>query len=419
MVRRATSSWLGAAAAACTGVLLAAGAAGATLRDAPLRLLADGPEDAVATTRHLARLSQGWLDRLLGPEAPAETWLRIRFGADLPPATSVLALHLPPTVRVPELAHRLVLLQLRRRALLLQPGTAPGSMDWLAAGVVNRLLSAPAPDLVTRPDLVPFTLPPGTPPPRLAQLLASPVPPDLPLAYPLYARYCDLLLGVLERAGRGPDGLLVPLVELQAAGREPFPALQFLLTGRLQPGDDEQSWFAREALTLARLQRRTARAEDVAARVRDLQRLAAVVSGTRGTVVTQDVTLEQLAAGDAEYQPSREELDRLYRDFFDLLRSAPPLLQPPLQEYMQAVEALARDEPRTFRRALRRAQQAFPAALTRQQEVEEYLNSLTQNVAPSPAPLLQMLLPLAAESRARQRALHPALQEYLDGLEEK
>jgi hypothetical protein len=400
----------------CLSLTLAAD--GARLRVPELGLVVEGPEELLAGTRDLARLSEDWLTRLLGP-APVTpgAWVHIRFGSDLPATPEPLAAHLAPDARLSELAHCLAERQILRRVRALQPAGQPGALDWLAAAVTHRVLTSPAPGSSVRAELVPFTLATGVPRPSVKRLLETPPPaPQGPL-FALYARYCDLLVGVLERGARGQAARLPRIFALQAAGRAPWPAMELVLAGQLPPGDDAQSWFERESQALARAQQRMARTDDVCARLAQLQRVAAVVTGPHGSVATHDVTLDQIAAGDAPFELRPEEIDALYRGLFLLLRDAPPLLQPPLQRHLQAVEALSKGQRRTFRRHLGAATAEFAEALVRQRRLEAYLDQIELHVAPRPEALLNLLLPLAAESRERRRGWHPELHSYLDGFE--
>jgi len=404
---------------AVAGIMAALGASGDTDRLTELKLAVVGSPDETALARDVVEEANGWLDRLLRSSASPGRTITVRFGDHLPAAAEPLTLHLAHDAPLPVVAHSLTQALLVRRTLDLQ-GVAPaptGSLDWLAAAITSRVLSKPAAAGPWRSDTARLVTPLRSRYPLIAKLLRNPVPADLRLPYTLYSRYCDLLLSVIEARDSDTEIRLQHIFELETAGRDPEAAIRLVMADRFTPEDDFQTWFVREASRLARRARRTLTADETARRLLELQVISAV-SAEKGAVGLRQITLDQLADNLAVYEARHTDVSGLYRNLFNLMRDAPPLLQPPLQFYLQAVEALAADHPRTFRRCLERGREAFPAALEKQKKLDAYLDGLERNTSRSSEDeITAVFLPLIQESRQRHRALVPELQAFLDSLE--
>lgn len=400
---------------------LAFGAAGSgsepkALGDARLRIVCES-EAMTAAWQRFALACIADIEEFAGPSASPARALTVRFGpraTDASRASEPFTLSFTPEDPMEVLAQRLVGALLRRRFVDAADTNLPvmPSVPWLAAAFSNRILFGNR-ERYGRfmPDYEParFAFQRGCFP-EVARLLAAPVPPERVVPYRLYALHCDLLALCLTES---TDADVVGrLLQLDAHGRPPLESLAFVLQEALQTGESLQSWYERTAADASRRGRRPSDTETTAARFEALASVPVVAPGEhdfrgrRQPVEEVDGNLEAL-----RHDP--EALRQLQREFFELVKDAPWLLQEPVARYADACRALGTDRLRTTRKNLRKARHDVVAALDRQRRVDAYLDEQERRFIPAER---RFALPLDVVRRYSQagRELAPDLHRYLD-----
>ncbi len=258
-----------------------------------------------------------------------------------------------------------------------------------------------------------FPISPGGRLPDLNRIIANPIPPDAGIAYTLFARYCELVIGLLQAGDAGGSDRLNRIFALQATGKAPAAALEMVAGDLQKPGETVQDWLEREYAQQARQKHLYADTDALAARLRELESLPMVGTGEKGTFGVARITLDQLVANGHGYKFSAGDYAALYRSYFTLSRDAPPLLQPAIQEYILALEALRAGKTRPFRQHFQKGRETFATGVAKQKALTEYLDELERNTSRPASTLRTILGPLIDQSRERRDALDPPLREYL------
>lgn len=348
------------------------------------------------------------------PPRPLTIRFRSAAAARQAPPTDPLMLDFAAEDPIEVVTHELL------SALLSRQVTAPDAArpprlpatGWLAAALTNRVLFGQR-ERYGRvvPDFEParFAFQRGAYP-DLQRLLESPVPPEHSIPYRLYALHCDLLaLCVCESTDLEA---LSRLLTLDASGRAPAEAMAFVLAESLAGGATLQSWYQRTAEDVSRRGRRPSDTESVAMRFETLASVPVVAPGEhdfRG----QRQPLEEIPGNLAALADDAEARHRLLREFFELVKDAPMLLQQPLAQYADACQSLGSSRQRSVRNAMRKARQGVEAALARQRLLDAWLDEQERRFIPAEK---RFALPLDVVRRAAQaeRDWDPALHRRLD-----
>lgn len=410
--------------AMAAALLAAAPAAVAEMtRDASLNLNVTGSStaenEAVAAW---VRQSQELLDTVTRqePSRPTVT-LNVIIGGKPPAAPRPPTVHLPAEATLAEILHRLNAGVILRRQLELQPrdpAGPPSSAEWLAAAMTRRFLGTLSGDASPVSMLVPASAAEGRLP-DLDAFTRQPVAPEWTIPYTLYSRYADLLLTLLQFNDGSRDRRVQRILELQAAGRPPLQAMQLALADRMPSGETLQDWARRESSKLFRLQRRTQRSALIRERLQELLSIAVVTPGRTGTYGWERMQISRLpemtAAGAPGVAATRVNLQR---QLGELAREAPPLLQPPLRLFAEALQNLREggDEDK-LRRSLSKAQADFEAAAVMQDKLDQYLDGLERETGNRSVRCLELLQPLAVRRNIQLRGLDPEIQDWLDSLD--
>lgn len=332
-------------------------------------------------------------------------------------------LSLSADVSLPVAIHRIarkVILRTIDSEEHLRPASASSPVDWLAAALVFAMREQPRVGPVRYPpDYGPArTLLAARDAPNVDRLVKAPVPPSAALAYRLYSLHCHLLVNTIRnsKADNGPG--FSTYLNMIAQDRDALEALTFLVRPSFLDGEDLQSWYQRRASRLARRGRYRASIAEVRRRWKNLRTVRLRAPGPGGAVVQQTVPLENLAAVVKEGRITKDGLTSLQRQFFELNRDAPPLVQPALLQYVSALRRLSQGKLFFYRENVRAADEAFAERAARQERVENYLDNVQRAFYPPEVHLMTYLRAMHT-SREQRRQLDPELNNYLKRIEDK
>jgi len=345
--------------------------------------------------------------------------LTVRFGeraATDSRRAEPFALSFAPEDPMEVVTAQLVSALIRRRFVAAGAANPPvmPSTPWLAAALTNRILFGNReryghflPDY----EAARFAFQRGNYP-EVARLVEAPVAPERTVVYRLYALHCDLLALCLSEAT--DTGVFARLLELDARGRPPMESLTFMVQDKLAAGETIQAWYARTAADVSRRGRRPSDTDSTAERFEVLASVPVLAPGERDFRGSRQ-PLEEVEGNLERLRHDPEAQNRLLRDFFELVKDAPYLLQQPVAQYADACRTLGSGHQRTVRNALRKARQAFAAALERQRQLDAYLDEQERRFVPAEK---RFALPLDVVRRYSQseRDLAPDLHRYLDTL---
>ncbi len=208
--------------------------------------------------------------------------------------------------------------------------------------------------------------------PQIELLLNQPMPPEDSPLFRLYLLHCDLLVQAIENSKLSPGIFYRKLFEMEAYGRKSHDAFEFLLKPEWQSHDNSlQSWYARNVLLESGKGWQRAESEDVIAQLQELITVPVLQAG-QGNALTR-VPLDQMPKLLEDYKVNALALTLLQNKILKLRIAAPPLLQEPIMLYSEALQLLKGDKTRRFKKKFQEAQQAFAAAVERQQKITTLL----------------------------------------------
>jgi len=386
------------------------------LADVRIRLSAD-TEPVTQAWERFALSCVADVEAFAGVTAEPTRWLRIRVG-QAPAAGEArpepFTLMVAPGAGLEEVTQRLIRLLLQRQFTPAGDANPPlmPSSGWLSAALANRILFG------NRerhghflPDYEParYAFQRGAFP-DVERLMTHPVPPEQAVLYRLYAMHADLLaLCLNETAGADAVG---QLLALDARGRQPMEAMEFLAQGALRPGETLQTWYCRTATEASRRGRRPSGTVSTAERFTTLTSVPMVAPGDHDYRGNQQ-PLEDVPGKLEALQRDPAALAELQRQLFELIKDAPVLVQLPVSRYAEACREAAAESQRAARNALRKARRDVEAALDRQNRLVEYLDAQERRYVPAER---RLALPLEVVQRyARSNHdLVPDLGRYLD-----
>ena len=388
-----------------------------TLRTQRIRIHTDS-DKAAAFWKRVARLCADNVDSLLGISAAPRQTVTLRIDDSDLSQGGRLRLAFPPGTPLEQVTHCLSRALVLRHAMDLYPDaeTPAESLDWLAAAANYQLLfcgrnpsGQPDPDY----EAARYLFRQGRFP-AIATLLERPIAPDCGAAYQLYALHCHLLAATVESDAHTSPGRLRRTLELQAHGRPSADAIEFVARESFRPEEDLQDWYERQASRTGRKGRRPASLAETSRRLESLETVPMATLGAADSSHKR-MPIDAIPKGLKTKQLDRAAVKRLERDFYELMKDAPGLLQDPLLEYVKSLQLLEKARGSSFRRRLRRARKAYAKAAKRQQTVEAYLDQLELEALPL-TQRLSLYLECMRGNEARRRSLDPALHSYLDSL---
>ncbi len=398
---------------------MATGSGAQTTVDQTPSLRLYGPEKELRQFTKLVTACTDELSVWMSAPAGALPLLRIYLAEHRPVSEGPNVLHLSPDLNLQQAVHRLNMALLKRHASTFFSDTVevqPSQYDWIAAGLTGFVLNSQRPGTI-RP------LPNYEPVRRLmrkgiflpvADMLATPVPPEHPIPYQLYATYCGLLMECLRSSFSMDQRPLQTVLQMAFSNRKPVDALGLLLFSQASAAG-VQDWFYEKAWDISRRGRRAATAGQIARRMQSIRRITVPVATADG-VSSRELTLADLPILMKQFGRRPAIIFGLQAEIFELAKDSPPLVYDALQLYMQALHKLDKGSNWNYGRLLRKADKAFAASIQRHKEIERYLEEIEPAFS-TPDEMLPLHMHADRESDLRRRSLFPELHAYLDSLE--
>ena len=343
----------------------------------------------------------------------------------------------------------------RQHGRTVPTASEPGDIAWLAAAVTYGVLQQTNDQTINlRPDYrAADSLFRQGHFPSLPTLVNRPVNIDHQLFFPLYAMQCHLLLSLVRgpvptvwRRSAPPATPARQLLKAAADGETPEQALETVI-GKLKNDDETmQEWYQARAPAQARRTWQTLSSQRI---VEELFAILTIVPADEAKEdflteifpeISEDADERQENNNQAEAartvafqrQPLAEfNQPQFWRNYPQAARQrlqrlqwlhprTPPLLQPPIETYRQAIMELSNHGPTSrFKQLLQEGDQRTSHALERQRSLEQELARFKE-AAPHYAPHLDRLLFIpVSERQQRTQNNHPQLHELLDRLEAK
>lgn len=203
--------------------------------------------------------------------------------------------------------------------------------------------------------------------PDVKKLCASPVPPDFPVLFQLYAMHCDLFLRCLESIPGKGKSIAIRLLEMEAFGRDAGDSVEFVVGGLLPAGVTLQGWYERQVLIACNRIRVAENWEDIESRVHELESVSIVDAGGGGAT---QVPIDNVPEAFSDFKPDKAALMRRQNQFLALRNDAPPLLRPPLNMFARSLGLLVNGDVKGFRSEIALARAEFAKCLKRQRDIE-------------------------------------------------
>ena len=338
-----------------------------------------------ATLRQLvfpARLGCREIDSWLGWKSHHQLLLTVELEAGAADATSRQALpsdgmrvRCPANASFKEFFHFLLDACVRRTATEMtgKRQTVCRSGHWLAAAFCQKIIhDGKGISSLYLPDYRPvrFLAEHG----RYAdfvKLTDNPVPAGETPLFQLYCLDCDLLTRIIERHGGDRQTFFRRVFAMENQGRSPAEALAFLLQEKVPAGLAFQNWFELCLRQESNQGRRVNETETVQNQLEKLMTLPVLDAG--GSQAIRQIPLEDLPRQLEDYKADTAAMTRLQNELLRLRRDAPPLLQPPLDTFVRAVENLKSGRTAHFTALVKQGRKEFAAAVARQKQVEALL----------------------------------------------
>ena len=190
--------------------------------------------------------------------------------------------------------------------------------------------------------------------------------------FELFMIHADLLLLSLETLRHSQPELFVSMLRGERSGRDPLVVFDEQL-GKFYPEGKGRQEFYEHRVAIISLQRhRGGGAEMIAERVAELETVPSV--GGSGPDALKRVRLEEIPKLLEDYKADTRAFMRLEQRFKDLQMDAPYLLRDSLGRYVEALQLLREGKLRRFGKEFKKAREAFLKALTKQRELDAYLD---------------------------------------------
>ena len=246
--------------------------------------------------------------------------------------------------------------------------------NWLAAGVTHRILveEMGGVGLMSKDYEIARNQYSLREFPGVDMLVGGGIDVEFRPLFELFMLHADLLLLSLETLRRGQPELFVSMLRGERSGRDPLVVFDELF-GKFYPEGKGRQEFYEHRVSIISLQRhRGGGAEMIAERVAELETVPLV--GGSGPDALKRVRLEEIPKLLEDYKADTRAFMRLEQRFKDLQMDAPYLLRDSLGRYVEALQLLREGKLRRFEKEFKKAREAFLKALTKQRELDAYLD---------------------------------------------
>lgn len=246
--------------------------------------------------------------------------------------------------------------------------------NWLAAGITHRILveemggvGLTSKDYEIARNQYSLREFPG-----IDMLVGGGIDVEFRPLFELFMIHADLLLLSLETLRHSQPELFVSMLRGERSGRDPLVVFDEQL-GKFYPEGKGRQEFYEHRVAIISLQRhRGGGAEMIAERVAELETVPSV--GGSGPDALKRVRLEEIPKLLEDYKADTRAFMRLEQRFKDLQMDAPYLLRDSLGRYVEALQLLREGKLRRFGKEFKKAREAFLKALTKQRELDAYLD---------------------------------------------
>ena len=190
--------------------------------------------------------------------------------------------------------------------------------------------------------------------------------------FEFFMLHSDLLLLSLETLRRGQSDLFVSMLQGERSGQDPLVVFDELLRKYYPEGKGRQEFYEHRVSIVSLQRHRGGGAEMIAERVAELETVPPV--GGSGPDALKRVRLEEIPKLLEDYKADTSAFMRLEQRFKDLQMDAPYFLRDSLGRYVEALQLLREGKLRRFEKEFKKAREAFLKALTKQREVDAYLD---------------------------------------------
>ena len=226
--------------------------------------------------------------------------------------------------------------------------------NWLAAGITHRILveEMGGVGLMSKDYEIARNQYSLREFPGIDMLVGGGIDVEFRPLFELFMIHADLLLLSLETLRHSQPELFVSMLRGERSGRDPLVVFDEQL-GKFYPEGKGRQEFYEHRVAIISLQRhRGGGAEMIAERVAELETVPSV--GGSGPDALKRVRLEEI--------------------FKDLQMDAPYLLRDSLGRYVEALQLLREGKLRRFGKEFKKSREAFLKALTKQRELDAYLD---------------------------------------------
>ena len=246
--------------------------------------------------------------------------------------------------------------------------------NWLAAGITHRILveEMGGVGLMSKDYEIARNQYSLREFPGIDMLVGGGIDVEFRPLFELFMIHADLLLLSLETLRHSQPELFVSMLRGERSGRDPLVVFDEQL-GKFYPEGKGRQEFYEHRVAIISLQRhRGGGAEMIAERVAELETVPSV--GGSGPDALKRVRLEEIPKLLEDYKADTRAFMRLEQRFKDLQMDAPYLLRDSLGRYVEALQLLREGKLRRFGKEFKKAREAFLKALTKQRELDAYLD---------------------------------------------
>ena len=251
--------------------------------------------------------------------------------------------------------------------------------NWLAAGITHRILveEMGGVGLMSKDYEIARNQYSLRKFPSIDMLVGGGIDVEFRPLFEFFMLHSDLLLLSLEALRRGQSDLFVAMLQGERSGRDPLAVFDELLRKYYPEGKGRQEFYEHRVAIVSLQRHRGGGAEMIAERVAELETVPSV--GGSGPDALKRVRLEEIPKILEDYKADTRAFLRLEQRFKDLQMDAPYFLRDSLGRYVEALQLLREGKLRRFEKEFKKAREAFLRALTKQREVDAYLDEYERN----------------------------------------
>lgn len=246
--------------------------------------------------------------------------------------------------------------------------------NWLAAGITHRILveEMGGVGLMSKDYEIARNQYSLREFPSIDMLLGGGIAVDFRPLFEFFMLHADLLLLSLETLRRGQSDLFVSMLQGERNGHDPLVVFDELLRKYYPEGKGRQEFYEHRVAIISLQRHRGGGAEMIAERVAELETVPSV--GGSGPDALKRVRLEEIPKLLEDYKADTRAFLHLEQRFKDLQMDAPYFLRDSLGRYVEALQLLREGKLRRFEKEFKKARDAFLKALTKQRELDAYLD---------------------------------------------